>query len=233
MQAECTWIIDQCPSLRRYFADWCDVQELVAQCYKELTLESWSTPSPGPQNTLKAMRISGWRSKHQVHSATGDAVKCLAVLSGLLHDVTLQDRPAKDQDTVSVYTFVLSSTNPIISKRDHFFTTRISATSGEKLPLQTPYGLAELFAEHRGLCGVGLNARIQTHARGPVRYWRVLFRDRKALDDCVREVDGSTIEGVEVGVTIDARTKNESAKPQSTNCMETHKIHMDHAIEHG
>jgi hypothetical protein len=82
---------EHCASLRGCFVGWCDVQELVAQRHKELTSESWTTPSPGLQNTLKAMHISGWRSKHQIHGASGEAIKCFAVLCGLLHNVTLQN----------------------------------------------------------------------------------------------------------------------------------------------
>jgi hypothetical protein len=53
------------------------------------------------------MRIGGWRSKHQVHGAAGDSVKCLAVLTGLLEDRALREYPKKRDDSDRFIAFFL------------------------------------------------------------------------------------------------------------------------------
>jgi hypothetical protein len=93
------------------------------------------------------MRISGWRSKHQVHGAAGGSVKCLAVLAGLLDDRALCESPVKLDESVSIHCFLPSARVPGVGRRNRFFTARVGAADGDKLPVQAPSGLAEL-CEH-------------------------------------------------------------------------------------
>jgi hypothetical protein len=136
------------------------------------------------------MRIGGWRSKHEVHGATGDSVKCLVVLAGLLEDRSLRENAAKLDDGVSIHYFFPSARVPRVGRRNPFFTVRIGAVSGEKLLIQIPGSLAELYSKYSRLRGVGLNSKSEPVARGQVRYWWVLFRDQDTLEEIVLEFGG-------------------------------------------
>jgi hypothetical protein len=85
----------------------------------------------------------------------------------------------------------------------------------------------QLFASHRGIHGVGLNAWTESLAREPVRYWWGSFWDQETPSGFVGAVDGAMLEGVEVRVLIDDRTKEEDAKMQSRSCLGTHRNLMD------
>jgi len=213
MQTEWRWIARKCPSLAALFTSWCDVQELIAQQHAQLT------PRPGMDKTLKAMGIWGWTSSHPRHGGAADAVKLLAILSGLLCSAPLRTESGPKQDSVSKYCH-LPRADAIQESpgKFHFHTCRISTADGQKLPQQTPNGLAKMFSSYEGLKGVGLNSRTQALARAPVNYWWVSFRTLGELEDFKREVDGSAYEGTTLRVTIDVKPAqpSEQSKPKSS-----------------
>jgi hypothetical protein len=178
MPKEIKWISEECPSMARLFTSWCDVQELVATNYKSSMLDTEKLTrqyqQPALDKAIRALRISGWRSHHQRHGAAADAVRTLAILSGLLCGATLHELPNPPQG-VSVLCSLPSSKYTNICGRQHYYTARIRAADGDKLPLQTSVGLEKLYTRHRGLVGVGLNLRSEVLARDRVRLWWVSF----------------------------------------------------------
>lgn len=219
MQSEWRWISRHFPSFAELFIGWCDVQELVAQRYVERSPPSspdalaMELRTPGLARTLKAMGIYGWTRAHQEHGGAGDAVKCLAILSGLLHDIPLADVPLPKRG-VSKYCFLPKSKNVGFSGRYHFHTARISASNNQKLPLQTPNGLEALCAAYLGLLGVGLNSKTEAVPRGPVRSWWVSFSSQTTLEDFAQAFDGSDVDGVRVKVVIDQREEKKATHKQ-------------------
>jgi hypothetical protein len=108
MQREMKWISEKCPSMARLFTSWCDVRELVAASYESNMLDTGKLTQPyqrpGLDKTMRALRISGWRSHHQRHGAAADAVRTLAILSGLLCGATSQEHP-NPKSGVSVFLY--------------------------------------------------------------------------------------------------------------------------------
>ncbi|KAH4354046.1 hypothetical protein HBH98_014060 [Parastagonospora nodorum] len=193
MHQEWRWISRTCPSFAALFTSWCDVQELLPQL---------GSP-PGLAKTLKAMGIWGWTSIHLRHGGAADAVRMLAVLSGLVCGVPIREDREHKEDNVSKYCHLPKRESVREAPgKVRFHTCRISAADGGKLPLQTPNGLAGMFAAYEGLKGVGLNSRTPTLARAPVKYWWVSFRTREGLENFKREVDGSVHEDATLRVTI-------------------------------
>lgn len=94
MYFEWKWISRQYPSFAKLFTSWCDVQELVSQRYVQLPSQPDTLAPECPvrslASTLKAMSFYGWTRNHQIHGRAADAVKVLAVLSGLLSDAPLR-----------------------------------------------------------------------------------------------------------------------------------------------
>jgi hypothetical protein len=204
MQREMKWISEKCPSMARLFTSWCDVQELVAASYESNMLDTGKLiqpyQRPGLDKTMRAQRISGWRSHHQRHGAAADAVRTLAILSGLLCGATLQEHP-NPKSGVSVLCTLPSLRDTKICGRQHYYTARIRVADGDKLPLQTPYGLEKLYARHWGLMGEGLNSRTEVLARDRVKIWWVSFRSQETLNGFIARVDGSTFDGKVLRVT--------------------------------
>jgi hypothetical protein len=137
------WISENCPLIAKLFTSWCDVQELAAEDYSSfITGKELVTPRTSHRaldKTMTAMGISGWRSRHQRHGAAADAVRILAILSGLLCGATLRELP-ESYSSVSVLCTLPSTKDIRFFRRRHHYTARIRAADGDKLPLQTPNG---------------------------------------------------------------------------------------------
>jgi hypothetical protein len=76
---EFKWISEHCPSLTSLFVGWVDLQDTVA--------ENSGTVDPGLLNTLNAMNIverPPGSSPPNRHRVSNNAVRCLAVLAGLI-----------------------------------------------------------------------------------------------------------------------------------------------------
>lgn len=209
MHQEWRWISRTCPSFAALFTSWCDVQELVPQ------LES----PPGLAGTLKAMGIWGWTSTHLRYGGAADAVKVLAVVSGLICGVPIDENRETKEDNLLKYCHLPRSESVREANgKIHLYTCRISAADGGKLPLQTPDGLVGMFSKHEGFKGVGLNSCTQVLARGPVKWWWVLFRTQEGLEEFRRDVDESVYEGTMLSVTINVKPtqSSEQAKPKAS-----------------
>ncbi|KAH4821504.1 hypothetical protein HBI23_047440 [Parastagonospora nodorum] len=218
MHQEWRWISRTCPSFAALFTSWCDVQELLPQL---------GSP-PGLAKTLKAMGIWGWTSIHLRHGGAADAVRVLAVLSGLVCGVPIREDREHKEDNVSKYCHLPKRESVREAPgKVRFHTCRISAADGGKLPLQTPNGLAGMFAAYEGLKGVGLNSRTPTLARAPVKYWWVSFRTREGLENFKREVDGSVYEDATLRVTIEVKPAQPSEKSKSGASIERCKAPRD------
>lgn len=89
----------------------------------------------------------------------------------------------------------------------------------QKLPLQTPDGLATLYSSHPGLKGVGLNSWTAAYAAS-VKFWWVSFRSLEALHKFVQEVDGSVYDDVTFRITIDFK------QPTSTKALQRKPINI-------
>ena len=199
MQREFKWISDEYPAIAALFTSWCDIQELVADSYKSMTAEPdkllTQYREPSLDRVMKALKISGWRSRHQKHGAAGDAVKFLAVLSALFWGRVLHELPKPSICRLSRLPH--RKYDEYSGKRN----ARITAWDGSKLPLQTPNGLADFCALHHGLLAVGLDAIAANLARDRKRIWWVSFLTKEALDEFIAKVHGSLYEGVKLFVT--------------------------------
>ena len=169
--------------------------------------------SPALDKILTALRVSGWRSPHKRHGAAADAVKVLAVASGLLCGATLHELVESKFKGLSVLCKLPSPNYTWHCGKEHRFTARIRAADGSKLPLQTTIGLKRLY-QHRGLRGVGLNARNDNLARDRVHVWWLSFRSQE-VSDFIAKVDGSTFNGTVlcVKVTESAPTTKKQWEP--------------------
>jgi len=207
MKAEWRYITRNCPSLSSLFSAWCDVQELVSQRYEQLTSPTDKLPMglqyPGLGGALKALSFYGWTHEHQMHSAAGDSVKLLAVLSGLLCDTPLRLCQDSSGETVSLYCYLPRVKSIKISGKVHAYTARICTADSQKLPLQTPVGLERHFAHCPGLIGVGLNSQTETIPKAQVRYWWVSFKSKEQLDSFISYFDGSCLENIQLRVKAD------------------------------
>ncbi|KAF1844905.1 uncharacterized protein K460DRAFT_416264 [Cucurbitaria berberidis CBS 394.84] len=217
--AELKWMADDFPALATMFTEWVDVQDLVSNQRMDTASSNGTPPDQyGLYNTLKAMRISGWRSTHQRHRAANDAVKTLAVLSGLLSNIPLQE--VTREAGVSVYDSLPPLHADKRQKRHHNFTARISAADGDKLPLQTPNGLAKHYRKYQGLTGVGFNSQNSCLARGRVKYWWVAFRTLNSLNAFIADMHGSTFEDTKLRVVAVDKMNRQSAQGQLTGSIE-------------
>lgn len=152
MSKEFKWINNEFPSIAALFTSWCDVQELIGDAYKGMTSEPNKLPpqyrQPSLGATLKALNIGGWRSRHQVHGAAGDAVKFLAVLSALFSGRTLHDLPElPDRPSIRRLSHLPQKKYEEHSRKRN---ARIIVWDGSKVPLQTPNGLADFCAPYHG-----------------------------------------------------------------------------------
>ncbi|CAO2651421.1 Nn.00g039910.m01.CDS01 [Neocucurbitaria sp. VM-36] len=206
---ELKWIAKNVPELVNFFTGWVDIQELVSQQrHGVASNDGTHTDQHGLYNTLKAMGISGWHSKHQLHVAANDAVKTLAVLSGLLCNSSFQD--ITRGGGVSIYTYLPPLQISKIGNRYHPFTAHISTVDGNRLPLQTPVGLAKHCAKYPGLTGVGFHSENEMVARGRVKYWWVAFRSLESLTSFMTKADGSIFEGTKLCVVANGKRNGKS-----------------------
>ena len=80
---ELHWISHTCPFLATRFSAWIDIQDVASQQFG-------MSRQIGLTDTLKALQIKDWRSRFNRHYAANDAIRCLAVLSGLTQRVSQQ-----------------------------------------------------------------------------------------------------------------------------------------------
>ncbi|KAF2434076.1 hypothetical protein EJ08DRAFT_646933 [Tothia fuscella] len=134
------------------------------------------------------------------HSPANDAVRCLAVLSGL---VSVASFPLR------IETFTLPSGVTLLYRlpqlRDcgphtkYPFSARVTTVDGGVLPsgYKTPYSLAQLFARYE-LVAVGLNCQKYRISQKGVRFWWFSFPNREVLDRFTSEVHGMTLHDEEL-----------------------------------
>ncbi len=138
LYAEFQWISQECPSLSTFFTTWVDLQEIAEERSGALR--------PGLIDTMSAMHIFDREvgSKGpRMHRASNDAVRCMAVLSGL----------------VSLNSFTLLKASPdvlLLTKHPHPsskhpFTARITTSDGSTLPseFKAPRSLSTLFEAYK------------------------------------------------------------------------------------
>ncbi|KAH9882966.1 hypothetical protein J1614_000332 [Plenodomus biglobosus] len=194
--AELEWITTHCPSITHLFTNWTDLQDLLPPHYHGHIPNPRCKPAQckiGLYPTLKGLRLSGWRSKHQRHQAANDAIKILALLTGLTSNTPF--KPTTKEVGISFYSFLPLLQPHRTNQRRQAFNARISAAGGAKLPVQTPQGLRRLCERHAGLMAVGLNARNEMMHRGPVRFWWASFESAEALGGFVDAMRGLRLEG--------------------------------------
>jgi hypothetical protein len=197
MYTEFKWISEiseRSPSFTSAIANWMDLEGMgVERCGDKnlrITLKG----------TLKAMQIEDCRSGS--YFAANDAVRCLAVLSGLI--------PGKPF-TFPVGSFTMPSGITLLYKipprrkyglhTKYPYAARIIVVDDSMLPkeYQTPHSLAKLFAKYE-LRAVGLNCQKYRVGSKGVKVWWLSFLTRESLDEITREVDGSVLNGKELRV---------------------------------
>lgn len=215
LQYEWRYITREYPKLAESFSAWCDVLELVAQRYLEMLggdvgMLAMEKRTPGLSRALEAMGVWGWTQYHSAWRAA-DAVKCLAVLSGLLANLPMAEVPWASRG-VSIYCLLPRIERGRFSGRWHYPTVRISARNEEKLPEITPDELFTFCAKYAGLLGVGLNWKKEALSRGRVGKWWVSFASRESLERFVREFDRREVDGVRVRVDVDQIVEDEDVR---------------------
>lgn len=192
MSAEVKWIAQQCPSISLYFAAWADLQEFAA--------ERGGGRKLGLIHTLKAIGMRDWRPNR--HRAANDAVRCLAVLSGLISTDPSTFAIPQRQNQFQHFSRLPKDS----SSNNHPFAVRITTADGSKLPCEvsTPQHLSELFTEYE-IKAVGLNAGTERVRANGVKFWWVSFRTLEALEEFVEKVNGSTLYGKTLSVETGGR----------------------------
>jgi hypothetical protein len=176
---EFEWISQTCPALAMYFTAWVDIQEITAQ--------RTGVSSPGLVQTLNAIPIldrrPGTKPATQ-HHAANDAVRCLAVLFGLmcLESLTI---PIKDSSIRLQGQIRPSYTCP--------FTARITTADKSILPLEikTARSLADLFKTYNPI-GVGINQSSHARSNG-VMVWWLSFSTLDCLQHFATHIHGSIL----------------------------------------
>ncbi|KAF2107120.1 hypothetical protein BDV96DRAFT_305601 [Lophiotrema nucula] len=201
MVAEWRWISENCPSLAILFSGWVDVQELVSQRREEEDLgpkcdRRW----PGMTKTLRVMGIADPRcaSRDNKHCPANDALRCLVILSGLIHNAPFVFDPPRGPKTPVIRAFnCLGSLYRVSSG----FTAMITTDDRSRLPTVTPDSLAKLLSGYTGLEAVAVNykwAREQRNPSGGKGIWLAGFRSQEHLEVFILDVDGSVIDGKQV-----------------------------------
>ncbi|KAF2094051.1 hypothetical protein NA57DRAFT_80472 [Rhizodiscina lignyota] len=145
-----------------------------------------SREAPALSSLFMAWAI-GVDSNHSgCRRGSNDAVRCLAILSGLVSsapftapspEVTLYNRPRKS------------------SGGDHL-TVRIATADGSTLPseLKSPKAVAEHFAEYE-LETVAVNRRDQYTRENEASYWWLSFQTAESLESFTTKTNGSMLNG--------------------------------------
>ena len=188
MYAEFRWISQECPQLASLFAAWVDIQEII-----EKKLEC---PGPSLISAMNALGITD-RSKgtgKKSHRASNDAVRCLAVLCGLISSNSPSHGIPCREHKVCVFQKM-----PQFSRCSHAhtnpFTAFIPNSDGGILPTQytAPRSLVGLFAKYE-LKAVAFNSREFLKHNG-VRTWWISLSNLKSLEHLAADVHGSVING--------------------------------------
>lgn len=200
---EYKWITDECPTIISCFTAWLDVQEFAMQRCKEFAAETVpANPNPlGLSEILKAMDIRDERRHSKTHYAINDALRSLIVLCGLASNPCLlselRSRPAS-RHSVQCYSQLKFTTGGA----QHPFIARVStAFNGGKLPPWSPHVVARHFAAYTDLKAVGLNWKKEKDKVEGARFWKLSFRTVTSLERFIVEMNGSTVDAIEVLVS--------------------------------
>ena len=141
---------------------------------------------PSLTDAIKAMKLTGMGGTRDkaYHRATNDAVRCLALLSGLVSpDCVVID---KVQQTV-----LFSSIPPRTIRQP--FTARITTVNGDSLPseVHSPRSLSKLFAKYEPKA-VAINSHCIAKSQG-LKVWWISFLSMEALNRFTAEIDGSVL----------------------------------------
>lgn len=146
MNAEFRWMLEKCTVLVESFEAWVDMQELVCHRRKE---EGLGDNIPGLTTTLQEMHFNNRRGSSG-HNAASDAIRTLAVLSGLVFHVPMVVPPPRCRGSQ------MFSKLPNL-KSIHAFSVRVMSENGGRLPIISSQSLMELFEKYEGLKGVAVN----------------------------------------------------------------------------
>jgi hypothetical protein len=184
LYSEFNWMSQKFPSLSSYFAAWIDVQEIASERAgrsEDIRLSL--------SDTLRALNIKDWHKKR--HTASHDAVRCLAALFGLAFS---------DIFTISARPIEVKFLSKLSSSYTHPFTARITTRNGSKLPSEFPTArsLSKYFIKY-DLKAVALNRGGFLKSDG-VRVWGLSFSTFESMTQFAADMDGSTLEGKELAV---------------------------------
>ncbi|PSN72807.1 hypothetical protein BS50DRAFT_582435 [Corynespora cassiicola Philippines] len=141
---------------------------------------------------MRALHIRGAPYRKVKHSAGTDAVRCLAVIAGLLSDIHVDVSVLEARKGPRLCTHLPRLTSP----RPH--SIRITTFDGGWLPDYTPNKLVKVFGSHGGLIAVGLNRNGGREVHN--KFWWLQFEANKFLEDSCTQANGSIIDGVKLCV---------------------------------
>lgn len=210
LYTELEWISRQPPSFSSLFTAWVDLQEIALE-HAGLAA---SAAGVGLLHTMHAMHIVDRKSdaaRKKTHRASNDAVRCLAVLCGLisLDSFSIPSKPPK----VLLLSEVPRLPEPLPPSKlrtanyKYPFTARIKATDGSALPAEfaTPSSLSRLFAKYEPKA-VAINSSAASKPNG-VKIWWVELPCLESLERFTADVNGSTVQGkrllVECSIIVD------------------------------
>jgi hypothetical protein len=197
MYTELEWISNMSEmytSLASLFTAWVDLEELTLQrCESE-------NPHINLTATVKAMQIEDSRAGN--YFPANDAVRCLAVLSGLASTI-LSVLAIESYTLPSGITLLYNIPRPRMygPHTKYPFSALVTTIDGNVLPTEyeTTHSVAKLSTKY-DLEAVGLNC--QKYGVGPtgVKFWWLAFPTREFLDRFTLEVHGSIVNGKELRV---------------------------------
>lgn len=192
MYTELEWISnmsERYASLASSFTAWVDLEELTLERCGSKNLQINLTA------TLKAMQIEDSLSGN--YHPANDAVRCLAVLSGLA-SMNSSVLPIESYTLPSGVTLLYSipELRKIGLHTKYPFSARVTTIDGDVLPTEykTLHSLAKLFRKYE-LKAVGLNCQKYRIALTGVKFWWLSFPTIEWLDRFTLEVHGSILNG--------------------------------------
>jgi hypothetical protein len=194
MNAEFRWMSEKCTVLAESFEAWVDMQELVCHRRKE---EGLGENTPGLTTTLKELHFSNRRGGSG-HNAASDAIRTLAVLSGLVSHAPMTESPPGRRGIQKFWKLPKP-------KSIHPFSVQVTTEDGGRLPKLSPQSLMELFEKYEGLKGVAVNWRTQQQKTEGVKFWWAEFHTRESLERFVLDIDGSTINNTRLCVVRECK----------------------------
>jgi hypothetical protein len=184
MYSEFDWISRECPYLLSIFKYWVDVQEIVQE---RCGLRPSLLKTVGAMNIIDRPNMS---STPKGHRASNDAVRTLAVLSGLISLESSHCTPSTETIRFS----------RIPRKGGIYpFAARITTADYDKLPacIRTPRALSTHFASYNPTA-VGINSKA-AQLKG-VRVWWISLPTLASLNKFAADIDGSILEGKQLAV---------------------------------